>query len=90
MRDLHSRRLIGWAVLNRMKRDLAIKTLEMAVALRQPSNGCIYYTDRDNQDCLHNYRRYCASMGSKCRCQARAIATAAPMSRPSSRRSRLS
>ena len=32
--DLHSRRIIGWAVSNRMKRDQAIRALNMAVALR--------------------------------------------------------
>ena len=32
--DLHSRRVIGWAVSNRMKRDLAIRALDMAVAAR--------------------------------------------------------
>ena len=36
--DLHSRRVIGWAVSNRMKRDLAIRALQMAVALRQLSS----------------------------------------------------
>ena len=41
--DLYSRRIIGWAVSNRMKRDLAIRTLDMAVALRQPPKGCICY-----------------------------------------------
>ena len=35
------RRVIGWAVSNRMKR-LAIRALKMAVALRQPSKGCIH------------------------------------------------
>ena len=30
--DLHSRRVIGWAVCNRMKRDLAIRALNMAIA----------------------------------------------------------
>jgi len=29
--DLHSRRIIGWAVSNRMKRDLAIRALKMAI-----------------------------------------------------------
>ena len=37
--DLYSRRVIGWAVSNRMKRDLAIRALDMAVALRQPPRG---------------------------------------------------
>ena len=53
--DLYSRRLIGWAVSYCMKRDLAIRALDMAVALRQPSKGCIHYTDRGSQCCSHDY-----------------------------------
>ena len=30
---------IGWAVSNRMKRDLAIRALKMAIALRSPPQG---------------------------------------------------
>ena len=47
--DLHSRRVIGWAVSNRMKRDLAIRALKMAIAFRQPPKGCIHHTDRGSQ-----------------------------------------
>lgn len=47
--DLYSRRVIGWAVSNRMKRDLAIRALEMAFALRRPPKGCIHHTDRGSQ-----------------------------------------
>ncbi|WP_127563095.1 IS3 family transposase [Nioella ostreopsis] len=55
--DLHSRRVIGWAVSNRMKRDLAIRALKMAVALRQPPRGCIHHTDRGSQYCSHDYQK---------------------------------
>ncbi|THD70849.1 IS3 family transposase, partial [Thalassobius vesicularis] len=55
--DLHSRRVIGWAVSNRMKRDLAIRALNMAVALRQPPKGCIHHTDRGSQYCSHDYQK---------------------------------
>ena len=30
--ELHSRRVMGWAVSNRMKRDLAIRAIKMAIA----------------------------------------------------------
>ncbi|SMX45222.1 hypothetical protein OCA8868_03266 [Octadecabacter ascidiaceicola] len=43
--DLHSRRVIGWAVSNRMKRDMAISALKMAIALRAPPKSCIPHTD---------------------------------------------
>ena len=55
--DLYSRRIIGWAVSNRMKRDLAIRALDMAVALRQPPKGCIHHTDRGSQYCSHDYQK---------------------------------
>ena len=44
--DFYSWRVIGWSVSNRMKRDLAIRALDMAVTLRQPPEGCIHHTDR--------------------------------------------
>lgn len=34
--DLHCRRVVGWAVNDRMKKCLAIAVLEMAVRLRPP------------------------------------------------------
>jgi len=55
--DLHSRRVIGWAVSNRMKRDLAIRALKMAIAFRSPLKGCIHHTDRGSQYCSHDYQK---------------------------------
>ena len=55
--DLHSRRVIGWAISNRLKRDLAVRALDMAIALRQPPKGCIHHTDRGSQYCSHNYQK---------------------------------
>lgn len=55
--DLHSRRVIGWAVSNRMKRDLAIRALKMAIALRSPPRGCIFHSDRGSQYCSHDYQK---------------------------------
>ena len=55
--DLHSRRVIGRAVSNRMKRDLAIRALKMAIAFRAPPKGCIHHTDRGSQYCSHDYQK---------------------------------
>ena len=55
--DLFSRRVIGWAIGNRMKQDLAIRTLNMAIALRRPPPGCIHHTDRSAQYCAHDYQK---------------------------------
>ena len=78
--DLHSRRVIGWApsrqilhgkiacramVSNRMKRDLAIRALNMAIALRRPPKGCIHHTDRGSQYCSHDYQKLLRQHGFK-------------------------
>ena len=55
--DLHSRRVIGWAVSNRMKRDLAIRASKMAIAFRSPPKGCIVHSDRGSQYCSHDYQK---------------------------------
>ena len=63
--DLHSRRVIGWAVSSRMKRDLAIRALKMAIAFRQPPKGCIHHTDRGSQYCSHDYQKLLRQNGFK-------------------------
>lgn len=75
--DLHSRRVVGWAVSNRMKRDPvadrrclhrregAIRALKMAISLRQPPEGCIHHTDRGSQYCSHDYQKLLRQHGFK-------------------------
>jgi putative transposase len=63
--DLYSRRVIGWAVSNRMKKDLAIRALDMAVALRQPAEDCIHHTDRGSQYCSNEYQKHLSKHGFK-------------------------
>lgn len=63
--DLHWRRVIGWAVSNRMKRGLAIRALKMAIALRSPPRGCIIHSDRGSQDCSHDYQKVLREHGLK-------------------------
>jgi len=55
--DLYSRRVIGWAVSNRMKASLAIRALDMAIALRKPPKGCLHHSDRGSQYCSHEYQK---------------------------------
>jgi transposase InsO family protein len=63
--DLHSRRVIGWAVSNRKKRDLAIRALKMAIAFRAPPKDCIHHTDRGSQYCSHVYQKILRQHGFK-------------------------
>ena len=55
--DLHSRRVVGWAVSDRVKKDLAIQALDMAVRLRNPPEGCIFHSDRGSQYCAYDYQK---------------------------------
>ena len=55
--DLFSRRVVGWAVSDRMKKDLAIRALEMAIHLRRPSKGCIFHSDRGSQYCSYDFQK---------------------------------
>lgn len=63
--DLYSRRIVGWAVSNRMKKDLATRALKMALNLRQPPKGCIHHTDRGSQYCSHEYQKLLKQHGFK-------------------------
>ena len=55
--DLHSRRVVGWAVSDRMKKDLAIRALDMAVNLRRPAKDCIFHSVRGSQYCAYDYQK---------------------------------
>jgi putative transposase len=46
-----------------MKKDLAIRALEMAVNLRQPAEGCIFHSDRGSQYCAYDYQKKLQAYG---------------------------
>ena len=72
--DLYSRRVIGWAVSDRLKQDLPIEALKRAIALRQPPPGVIHHSDRGSQYCSNDYRKllknhdFLSSMSGKGNC----------------------
>jgi putative transposase len=43
--DLFSRRIVGWAVSDHLKKDLALSALQRALALRQPKAGLLHHSD---------------------------------------------
>jgi len=46
-----------------MKKDLAIRALNMAINLRQPPPGCIHHSDRGSQYCSHDYQKILRKQG---------------------------
>ena len=63
--DLFSRRVVGWAISNRIKQDLALRALNIAIALRRPPSGCVHHTDRGSQYCAHDYQKLLRHHGFK-------------------------
>lgn len=54
--DLYSRRVVGWAVSDRLKKDLALAALRMALVQRNPSPGLVHHSDRGSQYCSIDYQ----------------------------------
>jgi transposase InsO family protein len=47
--DLHTRRIVGWAMSDRMTSALTIAALKMALLQRQPQAGLIHHSDQGSQ-----------------------------------------
>lgn len=54
--DLCSRRIVGWAMRDRIDRSLVIAALEMALAARRPPPGLLHHSDRGSQYASAGYR----------------------------------
>lgn len=54
--DLYSRRIIGLSLSNRLKKQLVIDALEMAIKQRRPTGKVIVHSDRGSQYASHRYR----------------------------------
>ncbi len=54
--DLFSRRVVGWAVGDRLHRELAINALRKAIVMRRPKPGLIHHSDRGSQYCSIDYQ----------------------------------
>ena len=61
--DLFSRKIVGWAMSDRMKRSLTLSALQRAITLRKPPPGLIHHSDRGSQYCSDDYRRLVAASG---------------------------
>jgi transposase InsO family protein len=61
--DLHSRRLVGWALSPLMDSALVLSALAMATAHRAPAPGLLFHSDRGVQYAAGNFRRALAAAG---------------------------
>lgn len=54
--DLYSRKIVGWAMSERMTSDLAISALKMAIKRRKPRKGLMHHSDRGVQYASNPYQ----------------------------------
>lgn len=56
--DAYSRKIIGYAISEKINTELALTALKQAIALRKPSAGCIHHSDQGIQYCSKEYTQY--------------------------------
>jgi len=61
--DLYSRRVVGWAMGQRVTVELAEQALTMAVANRAPTAGLLHHSDRGSQYAATSYQRRLTGYG---------------------------
>jgi putative transposase len=54
--DTFSRRVVGWAFADHMRRELPLKALERAFDARRPGAGLIHHSDRGSQYASREYQ----------------------------------
>ena len=64
--DAHSRRVIGWAMADHLRAELALDALAMALQRRRPAAGLVHHTDRGGQYTAAAYQAILAAHGIVC------------------------
>src|SRR5205085_5992766 len=55
--DLFTRKVVGWAMRDHMRAELAIAALTMAIQRRRPTPGLMHHSDRASQYAASDYRK---------------------------------
>jgi putative transposase len=64
-KDLFNSEIVGYAMGERLSRNLVSQPLSMAVATRRPGKGLLHHSDRGSQYCSHEYRNLLNECGLK-------------------------
>ena len=62
-KDLYGGDIVGYAMGERLTRNLVSQSLFKAVAAKRPPQGLIHHSDRGNQYCSHEYRNILERFG---------------------------
>jgi putative transposase len=61
--DLYSRFVVGWAMSERITRDLTLDALDMALVRRRPPHGLLHHSDRGSQYASGDYQQVLTAAG---------------------------
>lgn len=61
--DLHSRKIVGWAMEDHLRTSLPLAALHMALQQRQPGAGLLHHSDRGVQYASQDYRQVLNTFG---------------------------
>ena len=56
IKDLFSRKVVGWSIADHMRSEMVLDALAMAVGLRKPKPGLLFHSDRGSQYCSKIFR----------------------------------
>ena len=62
-KDLCTRQIVGYAMGERMTRNVVIESLRRAVEATRPSAGLVHHSDRGSQYCSAEYRKMLEALG---------------------------
>jgi transposase InsO family protein len=63
--DLHSRRVVGWAMTSRLDTSLVLSALRLALGRRRPPSSLLHHSDRGSQYASRDYRTALADHGAQ-------------------------
>ncbi len=61
--DMYSRKIVGWAINNRMSRQLVINAFLVAYWSRKPKKGLIHHSDKGSQYASHDFQKVLSLAG---------------------------
>jgi len=61
--DLHTRKIVGWSMRERLYTEIALEALNMAIERQRPAPGLIHHSDRGIQYAAEAYRQALARSG---------------------------
>jgi len=62
-KDLFSREIVGYAMSDRMTKELVSRSLCRAVSIKRPGKGLLHHSDRGSQYCSYDYRALLEQFG---------------------------